>query len=100
MGIRLSISDILLYGSQGLLVIIPCIVISILIVKNLRGYFQVSDNLSLLIAVGTSICGATAIVALAPAINAKKEDILCYSKYYNIWPISNVFISFISTYNF
>ena len=72
MGIRLSISDILLYGSQGLLVIIPCIVISILIVKNLRGYFR---YLSLLIAVGTSICGATAIVALAPAINAKKEEI-------------------------
>ena len=75
LGIRLSISDILLYGSQGLFVIIPCIVISILVVKILRGYFQVSDNLSLLIAVGTSICGATAIVALAPAINAKKEEI-------------------------
>ena len=75
LGIRLSISDILLYGSQGLIVIIPCIVISIFIVKNLRDYFQVSDNLSLLIAVGTSICGATAIVALAPAINAKKEEI-------------------------
>ena len=75
LGIRLSISDILLYGSQGLLVIVPCIVISIAIVKNLRDYFQVSNNLSLLIAVGTSICGATAIVALAPAINAKKEEI-------------------------
>ncbi len=75
LGIRLSISDILLYGSQGLFVIVPCIVISILIVKNLRNYFHVSDNLSLLIAVGTSICGATAIVALAPAIDAKKEEI-------------------------
>ena len=75
LGIRLSISDILLYGLQGLLVIIPCIVISIIIVKNLRDYFQVSNNLSLLIAVGTSICGATAIVALAPVINAKKEEI-------------------------
>jgi len=75
LGIRLSISDILLYGLQGLLVIIPCIAISIIIVKNLRDYFQVSNNLSLLIAVGTSICGATAIVALAPAIKAKKEEI-------------------------
>ena len=75
LGIRLSISDILIYGSQGLIVIIPCIVISIFIVRKLRDYFQVSDNLSLLIAVGTSICGATAIVALAPAINAKKEEI-------------------------
>ena len=75
LGIRLSVSDILLYGSQGLIVIIPCIAISIFIVKCLRSYFNVSDNLSLLIAVGTSICGATAIVALAPAINAKKEEI-------------------------
>ena len=75
LGIRLSVSDIIIYGSQGLFVIIPCIVISIFIVTNLRNYFQVSDNLSLLIAVGTSICGATAIVALAPAINAKKEEI-------------------------
>ena len=75
LGIRLSISDILIYGSQGLFVIIPCIVISIFIVRKLRDYFQVSDNLALLIAVGTSICGATAIVALAPAINAKKEEI-------------------------
>ena len=75
LGIRLSVSDILIYGSQGLLVIIPCIIISIFIVSNLRNYFKVSDNLSLLIAVGTSICGATAIVALAPAINAKKEEI-------------------------
>ncbi len=75
LGIRLSISDILTYGSQGLIVIIPCIVISIFIVRKLRDYFQVSNNLSLLIAVGTSICGATAIVAMAPAINAKKEEI-------------------------
>ena len=75
LGIRLSISDILIYGSQGLVVIIPCIAISIFIVKSLRNKLNVSENLSLLIAVGTSICGATAIVALAPAINAKKEEI-------------------------
>ena len=75
LGIRLSISDILIYGSKGLVVIIPCIAISILIVKSLRNKLNVSENLSLLIAVGTSICGATAIAALAPAINAKKEEI-------------------------
>lgn len=75
LGIRLSMSDIFIYGSQGLVVIIPCIAISILIVKSLRNKLNVSENLSLLIAVGTSICGATAIAALAPAINAKKEEI-------------------------
>ena len=34
-----------------------------------------SDKLSLLIGVGTSICGASAIAATAPAIDAKEEEI-------------------------
>tara|TARA_B100002052_G_scaffold92122_1_gene84809 strand:- start:767 stop:1498 length:732 start_codon:yes stop_codon:yes gene_type:complete len=46
-----------------------------LIVRYLKSFFRVSENLAQLIAVGTSICGATAIVALAPSINAKKTEI-------------------------
>ena len=46
-----------------------------LLVEKSRAYFKLSSNLATLIAVGTSICGATAIVATAPAINAKKEEI-------------------------
>ena len=99
LGIRLSISDILLYGSQGLLVIIPCIVISIIIVKNLRDYFQVSNNLSLLIAVGTSICGATAIVALAPVIKAKKEEISYAIANITIFGLVAMFLYPILAYN-
>ncbi len=34
-----------------------------------------SDSLSTLISVGTSICGASAIAAMAPAIKAKEEEI-------------------------
>ncbi len=75
LGIRLSLFDFLQYGSKSLIVIIPCIVSSIIIIILLKDKFQVSENLSLLIAVGTSICGATAIVALAPSINAKKTEI-------------------------
>ncbi|SVE34962.1 uncharacterized protein METZ01_LOCUS487816, partial [marine metagenome] len=75
LGIRLSLFDFLQYGSKSLIVIIPCIVSSIIIIFFLKDKFQVSENLSLLIAVGTSICGATAIVALAPSINAKKTEI-------------------------
>ena len=63
LGIRLSISDILSYGLQGLIVIIPSIFLSIIIAINIRQFFKVSNNLSMLIAVGTSICGATAIAA-------------------------------------
>ena len=75
LGIRLSLVDFLQYGSKSLAIIIPCIISSIIIVTLLKDKFKVSNNLSLLIAVGTSICGATAIVALAPSINAKKTEI-------------------------
>ena len=75
LGIRLSLGDIALYGLTGIIIITPCIMMAIISIKILRNYFIVSDNLSLLIAVGTSICGATAIMALAPLINAKKEEI-------------------------
>ncbi len=75
LGIRLSLLDFVQYGSNSLIVIIPCIISSIILIKLLKDKFDVSENLSLLIAVGTSICGATAIVALAPSINAKKAEI-------------------------
>ena len=75
LGIRLSFIDLLQYGSKGLLVVIPTIVITILLVQSLSTKFMISKKLSLLIAVGTSICGATAIAALAPAINAKKTEV-------------------------
>ena len=75
LGIRLSIIDLLQYGSKGLFVVVPCIITTIALVQYLGKRFKISRNLSLLIAVGTSICGATAIVALAPTIKAKKSEI-------------------------
>ncbi len=75
LGIRLSIIDLLQYGSKGLIVVVPCIITTILLVQYLGKKFKISHNLSLLIAVGTSICGATAIVALAPTIKAKKSEV-------------------------
>ena len=75
LGIRLSFIDFITYGSKALIIVIPCIVITIILVKWLSNKFKISEKLSLLIAVGSSICGATAIAALAPSINAKKTEI-------------------------
>ena len=75
LGIRLSFIDLVQYGSKALIVVIPCILITIILVKSLSIKFKIPEKLSLLIAVGTSICGATAIAALAPSINAKKTEI-------------------------
>jgi uncharacterized integral membrane protein (TIGR00698 family) len=75
MGIRLGLNEMISFGIKGFLVVTPCIILTLLLVEKSRAYFKLSSNLATLIAVGTSICGATAIVATAPAINAKKEEI-------------------------
>ena len=46
------------------------------LIKLLIKKFKISSKMSYLIAIGTSVCGATAIVATAPVINAKKLKLL------------------------
>ena len=75
LGIRLSFLDLIQYGFKAFIIVVPCIIITIILVNTLTNTFKISEKLSLLIAVGTSICGATAIAALAPSINAKKTEI-------------------------
>ncbi len=75
LGIRLGLLDILKVGMIGIPLILACIVISILLVNYLCKLLDVSSKMGSLIAVGTSICGASAIVATSPAINADKEEV-------------------------
>ncbi len=75
LGIRIGLSDIFEIGLKGLPVVILCISLTLIIVHIMSKLLNVSAKLSTLIAVGTSICGATAIVATGPVINAKKEEI-------------------------
>ncbi len=75
LGIRLGLLDILKIGVIGIPLIIACIIISILFVKYFCKLLNVPSKIGSLIAVGTSICGASAIVATSPAINADKEEV-------------------------
>ena len=75
LGIRLS----LLSAGQFTLVALPFVLVAIaagLLTVGLIGrYMGLSKQLSGLIAVGTSICGCTAIVATAPLIKANETEI-------------------------
>ena len=75
LGIRLGLLDILKVGVIGIPLIIACIIISILLVNYFCKLLNVPPKIGSLIAVGTSICGASAIVATSPAINADKEEV-------------------------
>ena len=75
LGIRLS----LLSAGQFTLVALPFVIAAIaagLLTVGLIGkYMGLSKQLSGLIAVGTSICGCTAIVAVAPLIKANESEV-------------------------
>jgi len=75
LGIRISISDILIYGSVSIPLIVICIITVLLSVRFTIKYLNITSEMSYLIAIGTSICGVSAIVAMAPVINAKKGEI-------------------------
>jgi uncharacterized integral membrane protein (TIGR00698 family) len=75
LGIRLSLSEAGSIGLQALPVIIGAVAAALLIVTFLARRLGLSGKLGTLIAVGTSICGATAIVATAPTIAAKDNEV-------------------------
>lgn len=75
LGIRLSLGEAGSIGLQSLPVIIGAVTAALLIVTYLARKVGLSGRLGTLIAVGTSICGATAIVATAPAIGAKDDEV-------------------------
>ena len=75
LGIRLSFEDFLKFGSIAIPLIITCIVGVLILIKLLIKKVPISSKMSYLIAIGTSVCGATAIVATAPVINAKKTEV-------------------------
>ena len=75
LGIRLSFSDLIKFGSIAIPLVIFCILGVIILIKLLIRKVPISSKMSYLIAIGTSVCGATAIVATAPVINAKKTEV-------------------------
>ena len=75
LGIRLSFEEFLKFGSVAIPLIIVCILSVLVLIKLLIKKVPISSKMSYLIAIGTSVCGATAIVAMAPVIDAKKSEV-------------------------
>ncbi len=74
LGIRLSMIDFLTLGIISLPIIIVCITSALVITHLINKKLDQPKRLSTLIAVGTSICGVSAIVATSPAIGANEEE--------------------------
>lgn len=74
-GLRLSFTDVARIGLDGLPVILVCIAAALAVAWTINRGFGVPLRLALLISVGTSICGVSAILALGPLLKAEDEEV-------------------------
>jgi len=75
LGIRLSLFSAGKFTLIAIPFVLASITVGLLVVRFLGRKMNLSLQLTGLIAIGTSICGATAIVAAAPIIKAKETEV-------------------------
>lgn len=75
LGFGLNLSEIAKVGAQSLPIICSTISISLIIAFLIRKGLHMPNNISVLVGVGSSICGGSAIAATAPVIGADDEEI-------------------------
>ena len=75
LGFGLDLSEIARVGLQSLPIILSTITVSLAAAFLLRKTLRVGTNISILVGVGSSVCGGSAIAATAPVIGADDEEI-------------------------
>ncbi|HSN69449.1 MAG TPA: putative sulfate exporter family transporter, partial [Thermoanaerobaculia bacterium] len=74
-GIRLSFLDVLELGAIGVPFVAVIIATAIILSRWLARLLGVSERFGMLTAAATSICGITATLATAPAIDAEEREV-------------------------
>lgn len=74
MGVRLNLDAIIATGPQIILLDASVIIMAVVIICYLGRILAVEEKLALLTAVGTGICGAAAVAAVAPTIKANQDE--------------------------
>lgn len=75
LGFGLNLSKVLKVGLTSLPIIISTISIALLTAYTLQKLLKIDVNTAVLVGVGSSICGGSAIAATAPVIDAKEEEV-------------------------
>lgn len=75
LGFGMNLSDILMRGRQSLPIILATITTALLLGYIMYRLLRVSKNAAILVSVGSSICGGSAIAAAAPVIGADDDEI-------------------------
>lgn len=74
LGFKLNIHDMLNLGPKVIVMVLVYVPAALIGAIILGKFFKVEKKLATLIGVGSCICGASAVVALTPCIDADEED--------------------------
>lgn len=75
LGLSLTFEQAIRLGAHAIAVVILCLAIAPMLIYFIARRFGIAPKLGILIGVGTTICGSTAIAIAAPAIEAKDEEV-------------------------
>ena len=75
LGIQLKPFEFLEFGAVAIPLIIICIVSVLIVIKLLIKKLKIPTRMAYLISIGSTVCGTTAIMATAPVIGAKKNEV-------------------------
>lgn len=75
LGFGMNLKVVMQTGRQSLPIIFATILTSLLLAFVLHRLLSISNNISILIGVGSSICGGSAVAATAPVIEAREEEV-------------------------
>ena len=75
LGIQLKPFEFLEFGSIAIPLIIICIISVLIVIKLLIKKLKIPTRMAYLISIGSTVCGTTAIMATAPVIGAKKNEV-------------------------
>jgi uncharacterized integral membrane protein (TIGR00698 family) len=74
LGARIALGDVASVGGQSLGLVVALMALALVVALLMGRLLSISRKLSLMIAVGTAVCGGTAIAAVAPVIKARDEE--------------------------
>lgn len=100
-GVRLSVHELYEYGSTSLFIIIINIFVVLFVTFFLGKFLKIEKTLSILLSIGSAICGISAIMAASAVIkNSQKEISLAVITITFIGMISVIIYPFLSNYIF
>ncbi len=75
LGIQLKPFEFLEFGMIAIPLILVCIITVLIVIKLVIKKLKIPRGMAYLISIGSTVCGTTAIIATAPVIGAKKNEV-------------------------